>query len=284
MSTILLARPISLLERWKKYGTVFSVAISDRLTYRTDFLFATLMRFLPLVSIAFLWTAIFQGSGAKEIAGFTAEEMVAYNLMVFISRAFSSMPGLAIGIATDIRDGQIKKYLTQPIDMIGFLFMSRVAHKLVYYLLAAGPFALVIFLCRGFFPESPTPVIWFWFLVSLVLSFVIGFMLEASIGLIAFWTLEVTSLAYLTMSVVYVLSGHMFPLDLLPSPAAETLKWLPFPYLAYFPAKLFLVGNRMSTELLTFEVLRMIGWAIALTLLVRRLMSRGLRRYSAFGG
>jgi ABC-2 type transport system permease protein len=268
----------------RKYGTVFSVALSDRLTYRTDFLFATLMRFLPLVSIAFLWTAIFKGSGSQQIAGFTEGEMVAYNLMVFISRAFSSMPGLAVGIATDVRDGQIKKYLTQPIDMIGYLFMSRLAHKWVYYLLAAGPFALVIFLCRGFFPESPTPIIWFWFIVSLLLSFVIGFMFEAAIGMIAFWTLEVTSLSYLTMSVVYVLSGHMFPLDLLPPVAAETLKWLPFPYLAYFPAKLFLLGNQMSVETLTFEVLRMVGWAVALVVLVRVLMRRGLRRYSAFGG
>jgi ABC-2 type transport system permease protein len=279
-SLVALPNPNSL----KKYFTVFSVAISDRLTYRTDFLFATLMRFLPLVSIAFLWTAIFRGSASKEIAGFTEGEMVAYNLMVFISRAFSSMPGLAIGIATDIRDGQIKKYLTQPIDMISFLFVSRMAHKLVYYVLAAIPFGLVIFLCRDFFPASPTPVIWFWFIVSLLISFVIGFMLEATIGLVAFWTLEVTSLSYLMMSVIYVLSGHMFPLDLLPPPAADFLRWLPFSYLAYFPAKLFLVGDRMSMETLTFEVTRMIGWALVLVLLVRWLVARGLRRYSAFGG
>ncbi|MBY0588563.1 ABC-2 family transporter protein [bacterium] len=268
----------------RKYATTFSVAISDRLTYRTDFLFATLMRFLPLVSIAFLWTAIFEGSGATRIAGFTQGEMVAYNLMVFISRAFSSMPGLAIGIASDIRDGQIKKYLTQPVDMISFLFVTRLAHKLVYYLLALAPFGLVIFLCRDFFPPSPTPAIWFWFIVSLAFSFVIGFMFEATIGLIAFWTLEVTSLSYLTMSVVYVLSGHMFPLDLLPPAVAEFLRWLPFQYLAYFPAKLFLLGNQMSVEMLTFEIARMIGWTLALVTLVRVLFARGLRRYSAFGG
>ena len=41
--------------------------------------------------------------------------------------------------------------------MIGFLLLSRVAHKLVYYIVAAGPFALVFFLCRGYFPAGPTP-------------------------------------------------------------------------------------------------------------------------------
>ena len=32
------------------------------------------------------------------------------------------MPGLSEGIASDIRDGTIKKYLTQPVDMLGYLF------------------------------------------------------------------------------------------------------------------------------------------------------------------
>ena len=79
--------------------------------------------------------------------------MIAYYLLTMITRAFSSMPGLASGIARDIREGTIKKYLIQPIDMLGFLLMYRVAHKLVYYVVAAVPFALVFSLCRGYFPR-----------------------------------------------------------------------------------------------------------------------------------
>ena len=55
--------------------------------------------------------------------------MIAYLLLVHISRMFSSMPGLAGGIARDIRDGTLKKYLLQPLDMIGYLLAYRVAHK-----------------------------------------------------------------------------------------------------------------------------------------------------------
>ena len=49
------------------------------------------------------------------------------------------MPGLASTIALQIRNGEIKKFLIQPIDLIGFLLLSRVAHKLVYYMVALGP-------------------------------------------------------------------------------------------------------------------------------------------------
>ena len=90
------------------------------------------------------------------IVGYSYRDMIAYYLLTMISRAFSSMPGLASGIARDIRDGTVKKYLIQPIDMLGFLLLYRVAHKLVYYTVAAAPFALVFYLCRGYFPAGPT--------------------------------------------------------------------------------------------------------------------------------
>ena len=99
--------------------------------------------------------------------------MIAYYLLTNVSRAFSSMPGLASGISRSIFDGTIKKYLIQPVDMIGFLLLTRMAHKLVYYVVAAVPFALVFFLCRGFFPGWPEPSVMAGFLASLVMAFLL---------------------------------------------------------------------------------------------------------------
>ena len=86
--------------------------------------------------------------------------LIAYYLLTMIARAFSSMPGLASGIARSIRDGSVKKFLTQPVDMVGFLLLSRIAHKLVYYAVALLPFALVFYLCRDFFPTTPDAAGW----------------------------------------------------------------------------------------------------------------------------
>ena len=58
--------------------------------------------------------------GQHAIAGYRYDDIIAYYLLTMISRAFSSMPGLACGIARQIRNGEIKKFLIQPIDMIGF--------------------------------------------------------------------------------------------------------------------------------------------------------------------
>ncbi len=58
--------------------------------------------------------------------------------------------------------------------------------------------------------------------------------------MVGFWFLEVTSLLYIVMTLNFFISGHMLPLDLLPQPWSGILKALPFQYMAYFPAVVFL--------------------------------------------
>ena len=117
----------------------------------------------------------------------TRDRMIAYLLLVQISRMFSSMPGLAGGIARDIRDGNLKKYLLQPIDMIAYLLSYRGAHKLAYIATSALPYGLLFFVFRDVFPGWPDPLTFAAYVVSLLLSFVIGFFFEATIGMIGFW-------------------------------------------------------------------------------------------------
>jgi len=188
--------------RWRVYWRVLQTSISERLTYRGDFVLGTLVRFLPLVTQVFLWTAIFAGDESRRLNGYSYRNMVAYALLVMLGRAFSSMPGLASGMARAIRDGTIKKYLTQPVDMLGFLFWARVAHKLVYYAEATVPFAQVFWLARGFFEQTPA-----WEIVVAGGALVLGFLTQSLIGLSGFYLLEVSSLIFIYMMLYYFLSG-----------------------------------------------------------------------------
>jgi ABC-2 type transport system permease protein len=272
------------LRALRKYAKIFRASIVERMTYRADFMLGTLLRFLPMLTTILLWQAIYNGSGRSDLNGFRFNEMVAYLLLVNISRMFSSMPGLAGGIARDIREGTLKKYLLQPIDMIGYLVSYRVAHKFTYIVASFLPYALLFYLCGSFFvglvPADP----WTWlaYAVSLVLAFLVGFFFEASVGMVGFWFLEVTSILYIVMTLNFFISGHMFPLDLLPQPWEWLLKQMPFQYMAYFPAAVFL--GKVRGEELAVGLLKEALWAVAFLLLARWLYRLGLRRYSAYGG
>jgi ABC-2 type transport system permease protein len=279
--------PARFLRGLRKYGKIFRVSLIERLTYRGDFFVSTLLRFLPMITTILLWEAIYAGAshqdpGQTQLSGYSLDQMIAYLLLVHVSRMFSSMPGLAGGIAHDIRDGSLKKYLLQPIDMIAYLVSYRAAHKAAYIATSALPYALLFFLCRSYFDGFPDWLTLLAFVVSLLLGFVVGFFFEACIGMIGFWFLEVTSLLYIVNGVAYFVSGQMFPLDLLPGPIAWLLKALPFQYLAYFPAAIF-VGKIHGQELI-YGLIAEFLWALAFVVLARWLYRRGLRRYSAFGG
>ena len=240
------------------------------------------MRFLPIVTQIFLWTAVFMAAGRGSIEGYDNRDIIAYYLLTMLTRAFSSMPGLATGIARQVREGEIKKFMIQPIDLVSYLLLARIAHKLVYYLVAAGPFALVFFICRDYFSGWPSAEVFGVFLCSLVLSFMLGFFLEASMGLIAFWFLEVTSLLFVYMLFTFFFSGHMFPLDFLPEPWSTIVDFMPFKYMAYFPAAVFL-GKVEGTEMWQGLAIQA-GWVLLFIVTCRRMMHAGYTRYSGFGG
>ncbi len=270
-----------MLAKLRTDWVILRICIEERLVYRGDFAFATLIRFLPIITQIFLWGAIFSSSPQSRLNGYSYADMVAYYLLAMVGRAFSSMPGLASGIALNVQDGTIKKYLTQPIDMLGYLFWHRVAHKLVYYVIAFGPFALVFFICRGYFsgwPDGWTIAGW---VLSLVFSFLLGFLLESLIGLVSFWFLEVSSLLFIYMMLNYFLSGHMIPLDYL-GDFGDAVRYLPFQYLAYFPAAVML--GRFSHAELAGELGLELAWIVVLLAANRIAFSRGVKRYSAFGG
>ena len=272
-----------MLARALTHWTILKISFEERLVYRGDFALGTLMRFLPVVTQVFLWAAVFDGSGRGDIAGYTRKSIIAYYLLTTVSRAFSSMPGLGSGIARDIRDGTVKKYLIQPIDMLEFLLLNRMAHKLVYYLIATAPFALVFFLCRSFFVDvrlDPQTVAAY--LASLVMAFLLGFFLEATMGMIGFWFHEVSSLFFVYMLFSFFFSGHMFPIDMLPSPWSEVVRLMPLQYLAYFPSAV-LLGTFDSGELWRGLCMQA-GWVAFFIVASRVAFHYGVRRYSGFGG
>lgn len=268
----------------RKYLKILRISLVERLAYRADFFLTTFFRFLPLITTFLLWEAIFVGSRKDEIAGFSRDSMIAYLLLVQISRMFSSMPGLSTGIAREIRDGNLKKYLLQPIDMLWYLLSYRGAHKIAYIVTTALPYALLFFLFRDVFEGFPGPATLLAYIVSLLLAFLIGFYFEACIGIAGFWFMEVTSLMYIINIINYFVSGQMFPLDLLDQyPYVTTvLELLPFQYLAYFPAMVFLEKKEGAD--LVAGLLIEAGWAIGLMLLSRWMYRLGLKHYSAFGG
>src|SRR5713101_3795502 len=77
---------ITLGQVLRKYFRIFRASLIERMVYRADFLLGTVLRFLPMITTILLWEAIYTGSGKKELDGYSRDDMIAYLLLVHISR------------------------------------------------------------------------------------------------------------------------------------------------------------------------------------------------------
>lgn len=266
----------------RKYWFVFKVALADRFVYRGDFFIATFLRFTPIITTIALWSAVYAGGDRKLIGNLTYGEMVSYYLVVMIVRAFGSMPGLASTLAGDVREGNLRKFIIQPVNYVIYHLHLRMAHKAVYFVMAALPYTLVFWWCRDYLPGWPPIEQWPICACSLVLAFVLGYLINTAVGLLSFWFMEVSSFLFIFMVSQYFLSGHQFPLTMLPEGLRDAITYLPFAYETFYPVML-LLGKYDQGEALRV-VVGQCAWILVLAGLVSFGWKRGLRRYAAFGG
>jgi ABC-2 type transport system permease protein len=113
-------------------------------------------------------------------------------------------------------------------------------------------------------------------------SALIQFFIAFSLAMLAFWILEVSTIIFLLYSFEYFLSGHVFPLDLLPAGVRAILAWTPFPYELFFPVQILL--ERLDSAALRQGFALQLLWVCITAATARFLWTRGVRHYQAAGG
>jgi ABC-2 type transport system permease protein len=265
----------------RRYGAVFWFAVRESLAYRWDLILTALLRFLPMLGTYLLWQAVYRSS-PDQPRPYTFTQIVSYLFLVQGVLIACGMSGLAHGIARDIRSGAINHSLVRPIGWLPSLFARRTGEKVSELAIGSGPFVVVGVLIASEMALPTQTVTWLAFVLSLGLSFVFAFALELLLGLSAFWLLEIGAPLRAVAAVVYFLSGHLFPLDLLTGPVGTAVQALPFRYLASFPATVFL--ERITGPDLLVALATQAAWCVATLLAAEWLCRRGLRRHAAFGG
>jgi len=271
---------------WWKYWVILSTRTQEDMAYRVNYVVGAIFRFLPLVTTLYLWMAVYKSrgetGGGTEIAGWTLGNMVSYYAFVYIARGFSSMPGMTRDICVDIKDGALNRYLVKPMSYFWYQVVYRLAHKLVFWLVALFTFPPIFWFIREAFTHRPSVLEVAAFVASLFIAFSIGICFNFLIGLLAFWFTEISTFLFVIMVMEFFLSGHLIPLNLLPAAAQPFLNYLPFAFEAYWPCTI-LMGKVPAGELGGLLGLGL-AWAVSLFLACLVVWRLGVKRYSAVGG
>ena len=131
-----------------------------------------------------------------------------------------------------------------------------------------------------FFPSDVFIIIGF--LISAILAVGIYYLLSSLTRFMAFWSPEnIWGLAFLLIVLIEILSGGIFPLNILPKWVFVLLQFTPFPYLVYFPITI------ISGKLVGLDLLRILAqssiWLMIIYFLTKFVWKKGLVVYQSYG-
>lgn len=264
----------------KKYLQVIKLTLEDYFVYRLNFF---LWRFRSLVfflTLFFFWLAVY--GDKSQFLGYQKAQMLTYVVGVAFLREVV-LGSRSIDLAGQIRSGELTNWLVRPISILRFWFSKDLADKALNLSLTILEISavLLIFKFPFWFPKDLFS--YFQFAISCALALLLYFYLNFFFSTTAFWIDQVWAIRWLFMIIFLEFAGGtIFPLDIMPSWFLKVFRLTPFPYLVYFPLKIWL-GQIQGAEL-TKVLLISTAWLVVFKIIAQKVWEKGLKAYSAYGG
>lgn len=261
-----------------KYLAVASNTWSEMVTYRLNFMMWRVRSVMQLLTMYFLWLVVIPQS--SQIFGYSQQLMLTYIIGVsFLSAIILSTRTQEIG--DNIYRGDLSIFLVRPINYFLYWFWRDIGDKLfnisfviielfMFFLIVNPPFLFQ----KDILLVSLT-------VISVFIATVLYFLIGSLLGMIGFWSPEVWAPRFILLILLQFFAGSLFPLDILPKTLFNIFQATPFPYLLYFPLKIYL--GQLSFHLILGGFAISIVWIFILFWTVVFVWQKGLKIYTAVG-
>ncbi|MFN0058245.1 MAG: ABC transporter permease [Planctomycetota bacterium] len=261
---------------------ILAIETKKAVSYRMDFWLGAVGSLLAGIGVPyFTWQAIYAARGTPLLGGYTFAGMVAYAIACTLIIKVVRGSDLTLGIANDIYDGTLNRYLVYPAGYLRFKFAQQcgvLTPSLLQLALVGGAFLLVL-------PQPAdlaiTPTSVAQALLSMAAANVLHFLICYPVQLVAFWADNVWSLIVMLRFISSLLGGGLIPLELFGAEAREWLGYLPFAHLYWTPVSALLGKLTMAEWLASLATTGL--WCLACALVGRVLWRRGQLQYSGIG-
>jgi ABC-2 type transport system permease protein len=260
-----------------RYGFVVRTSARQQWVYRAELVARSLQMIMFMFVFMALWSTAFGVSGRTELQGFTLVQVVWYLAMSETIALSSSRIFVEIGEA--VRAGDLAYALCRPLSYPLLQLANSLgssAPRLVLNLLTA---AVVVGLGLRQFAGSLAGL--FAFLGMAGLALVLDGLIAVLIGLLAFWLEEIEPVYWIYQKLLFTLGGLFLPLEMFPQWLQGVVRWLPFQFITYAPARAF-VG--FEPVLVLRAIAGQILYIALLGALVTWVWQRAQRRLVLHGG
>jgi len=216
-----------------KYWEAGKISVNTRLNYGMDLLAHALLKGIYIFIFINLWGVVYS-QGSNLIAGFTLNMMIWY--LVMTEAVVTSPRKIVEVIGEKVQSGEITNSLTKPYNFILFEYANSMGQAIINFTTAfiAGSIIAGIFIGGFHIQWTTLPLV----AIVIILGLTLHFLIMALLAIFSFWIEDAKALNFIYDKVVFVLGGMLAPLEIFPHWLEQITKYLPFSYIAYYPAKL----------------------------------------------
>lgn len=260
------------------FKRLWQVNWAEQWQYRANLLMY-LMYWLvsPIIYLA-VWTSIANVKG--DVNGFTANDFITYYMVLLICDQVTSNI-IIHTFAYKIQDGSLSGELIKPVHpMLTSALVNNVAFKMLSMMGLTPIWIILYFLFKPDFSNVAFQNVLLAIPV-MVIAFLIGYLLSATITALAFWTTRIYSIHEFYFALILLFSGQFVPLPLMPKVIQDIAQYLPFQLLLYFPIQLIL--GKLSADQIVMGYVMAGVWLVLAAFLFNIVWRNGVKRYSAVG-
>ncbi|MBW3019868.1 ABC-2 family transporter protein [Candidatus Woesearchaeota archaeon] len=258
-----------------KYYEMAKINFINSFVYTFDILSGSVFVGLIIFIFINLWKAVY--GDQLLIEGFTISMMLWY--LVMTESLVTSQGKIIQDIGVDVRSGNLANVLNKPYNYISYKFSTQLGSSIFKFGMTFIMASIIVYIFLGGIKVSliSIPLI----LLIVLLSMTLYFLISAFLGLFAFWLEDTEALHFVYQKVIFTIGGMLVPLEIFPAWLAKISIILPFSYIAYHPARLFVLFD-FPTFIRVFSMLLI--WILVMTISITILYKIAVRKVSVNGG
>jgi ABC-2 type transport system permease protein len=250
--------------------------VLEAIAYRGELLVWILTTTMPLVMLGLFGAVARDGA----IGRFAQPQITAYFLATFVVRQLTSS-WVAWQINAEVRDGTLATRLLRPVHPLVAYGAESLATVPMRAAIAL-PVAVALVAIAGADQVAHDPVLWLLWAVSIAGSFLISLLVALAIGALSFFLEQSTKVMDVWLTLYFVFSGYLVPVELFPAGMRRAVDLLPFRYQVGLPVEIMTnAHDRLAALDLVARQWAFVALAGAVAWAVWR---RGLARFAAYGG
>ncbi len=259
---------------WTKYYEIWKINLVNNLMYMADFVSFAVFILIILFIFVQLWQAIY--ATKPLIEGFTMPMMIWYLLM---TESIVTSQSIIKEISKEIKSGDIAYTLNKPYNIIGYHFAKSLSQFMIGFTITFSIGLILVYSLVGGINISLVSLPFI--ALAVIFAFSINFLLSAALGLTSFWLEETSGIRFLYEKSVFTIGGMLAPLEIFPRWLSTISAKLPFSYIAYHPAKLFVM---FSKEAFIKTVIGQIVYIAGAVIVVAIIYKIAIRKVNIHGG